>query len=382
MNKRLPSTGLDTWPTEEQDALTSGRRDTVFTGYQETGRKSGPQAARRTRRRHRRRLAIVISTLGVVITVALGFIVWTKVHEARTVLRHPAHPSTTLPVRPDSYIGVYQSGAPDSYSGVTKFTTQTGIKPRLAVYYSGWFEPFKVTFAETAAAHGAVPLIQINPNGISLAAIASGRYDGYLSSYAAAVRSYGRPVILGFGHEMNGDWYSWGHRHSSPAQFVAAWRHVVTLFRHEGAHNVTWLWTVNVVHTGNSIASPARWWPGNKYVTWVGLDGYYYQPSWKFAPLFGPTIAAVRELTRDPILIAETSVSPTTNQPDKIADLFAGIHLYGLLGFVWFDSVHKVDWRLNSPSAIAAFRRGARAYQSLASNGLRQTGSSVNTATG
>jgi hypothetical protein len=262
---------------------------------------------------------------------------------------------------------VYHSGAPASYAGITNFTAKTGIKPRLVVYYSGWFEPFKASFARTAAKHGAVPLVQINPKDVSLAAIASGHYDSYLSSYAEAVRSYHLPVIIGFGHEMNGNWYSWGYRHTSPAAFVAAWRHIVTLFRELGARNVTWLWTVNIMHTGSSIARPAPWWPGNKYVTWVGLDGYYYKPSWQFAPLFGPTIAAIRALTHDPILIAETSVSPTTNQPAKIADLFAGVRLYGLLGFVWFNSVHNVDWRLRNPAAIAAFRRGAKTFQSSVS---------------
>jgi hypothetical protein len=275
---------------------------------------------------------------------------------------HPSHQSMTLPIRPDSYVGVYQSGAPASYAGVTRFTATTGVKPRLVVYYSGWFEPFKTAFAMTAARNGTVPLIQINPKGVNLAAIASGHYDSYLTSFAEAVRSYHHPVILGFGHEMNGSWYSWGYRHTSPATFVAAWRHIVTVFRELGARNVTWLWTVNVVHTGGTIASPTAWWPGSKYVTWVGLDGYYYKPSWKFAPLFGPTIVAIRKFTHDPMLIAETSVSPTADQPAKINDLFAGIRLYGLLGFVWFNSVHDVDWRLSNPSAIEAFRKGAGAY--------------------
>ena len=126
--------------------------------------------------------------------------------------------------------------------------------------------------------------------------------------------------------------------------------------------NVTWLWTVNIMHMGSNISAPAPWWPGDKYVTWVGLDGYYYKPSWKFPPLFGPTITVIRELTRDPILIAETAVSPTANQPAKIADLFAGIRLYGLLGFAWFNSVHDKDWRLNNPAAITAFRDGARTF--------------------
>jgi len=75
----------------------------------------------------------------------------------------------------------------------------------------------------------------------------------------------------------------------------------------------------------------------------------------------------VHTLTRDPILIPETSVTPVANQPAKIADLFAGIHLYGLLGFVWFDSSNKVDWRLTSQAAIAAFRRGAKTNGRFAS---------------
>ena len=135
-----------------------------------------------------------------------------------------------LPATPGSYIGLYPEGVPGSYAGVTAFTTATGIRPDVVPYYSGWFEPFQAEFAATAA-NGAVPLVQINPDGVSVAAIAAGRYDAYLSDYAEAVRAYHRPVILGFGHEMNGNWYSWGNQHTSPAVFVAAWRHIVNLFR-------------------------------------------------------------------------------------------------------------------------------------------------------
>ena len=57
---------------------------------------------------------------------------------------------------------------------------------------------------------------------------------------------------------MNGTWYSWGYQHTSPAAFVAAWRHIVTVFRAVGAWNVTWLWTVNVIQLRQHIPSPAR----------------------------------------------------------------------------------------------------------------------------
>jgi beta-mannanase len=263
--------------------------------------------------------------------------------------------------QPVRYLGVYEPQVLSSYASVDRFAQAIGRQPNIVSYYSAWLESFQASFATTAAKHGAVPLVQINPVNVSLAAIAAGSYDSYLNAYAAAVRSYRRPVILSFGHEMNGYWYSWGNRHTSAAVFVAAWRHIVSLFRSLGAANATWLWTINVINKRhNSIPDPAPWWPGSSYVTWVGIDGYYHKSNWKFAPLFGPTIAAVRKLTRDPILIAETGAASNADQPAKIADLFAGIRAYDLLGFLWFNSVGNRDWRIDSPAALDAFRRGVK----------------------
>jgi hypothetical protein len=249
---------------------------------------------------------------------------------------------------------------------VNHFAKGIGRQPNLVSYYSHWLEPFQNDFATLAAKHGAVTLVQIDPENVSLASIATARYDGYLRSYAAAVKAFGGKVVLSFGHEMNGSWSSWGYQHTSAAVFVAAWRHIVTVFRAVGAKNVIWLWTVNVMDTqDNHIPSPAPWWPGSSYVTWVGIDGYYFLPSSTFAQVFGPTIVAVRALTGDPILIAETGAAPATGQPAKINDLFAGVRAYGLFGFLWFDkndTSKGLDWRINSPGAFTAFRRGAKAF--------------------
>jgi len=268
-----------------------------------------------------------------------------------------------LPTAPQSYLGVYADGVPTSYSGVTAFTNATGARPDLVMYYSGWFVPFQTSFATTAASNGAVPLVQMDPTGVSIAEIAAGKYDGYLSAYAEAVRAYGHPVILSFGHEMNGTWYQWGYGQTRPADFVAAWRHIVTLFRALEVRNVTWMWTINIVNNTQQgrIPPPAPWWPGSSYVNWVGIDGYYLKPNWQFAPLFGPTIGKVRELTGDPILIAETGATPSSGQPAKIADAFAGIHAYGLLGFVWFDTTNSAGqgFGISTSAAFAAFRKGA-----------------------
>jgi mannan endo-1,4-beta-mannosidase len=304
--------------------------------------------------------------VGLAMVVAIAVIVAATRHY-KSVAGPPAAVRVVLPAKPDSYLGVYRAGVPHSYAGITAMTTSTGVRPNVVMYYSGWLEPFRTKFAVTAAGHGAVPMVQIEPAGIKLSAIVSGSYDTYLRDYALAVRSYGHGVIIGFGHEMNGYWYSWGTRHASPAEFVAAWRHIVDIFRAAGARNVTWLWTVNIIDTKTGIPAPGRWWPGSKYVTWVGIDGYYYKPSWAFAPLFGPTIKAVRTLTHDPILISETGAAPQAGKAAKITDVFAGVRAYGLLGFVWYDAVGLRNWSIDTAAADAALRSGAQAYKRAAS---------------
>jgi mannan endo-1,4-beta-mannosidase len=315
----------------------------------------------------RRRTIVTVAAIIAAAAIAAGV---TLYNESAS----PAGPGplpVRLPTTPGSYLGIYADGAPASYGGVTAFTNTTSARPDVLMYYSGWYESFQAGFATTAANDGAVPLVQMDPAGVSVAAIAAGKYDGYLSSYAEAVRAYRHPVIISFGHEMNGSWYSWGYRHTSPAAFVAAWRHVVTVFRALGAGNVTWLWTVNIVNNTQqgTIPSPAAWWPGSSYVNWVGIDGYYLESSWQFAPLFGPTIAAVRSLTGDPIIIAETGAVPAAGQAAKIADIFAGVRLYQLLGFVYFDATNYqgLDFSISSPAAVSAFSKGANTFTRPAS---------------
>src|SRR5690349_100682 len=116
-----------------------------------------------------------------------------------------------LPTRPASYLGVYEKGPPASYRPVTVFTKVVGRQPNLIGYYSGWREPFKVSFATTVSRHGAATIIQMDPTLVSLSEIAAGDYDDYLRSFAKSVRAFRQPVVIGFGHEMNANWYSWGY---------------------------------------------------------------------------------------------------------------------------------------------------------------------------
>jgi hypothetical protein len=132
-------------------------------------------------------------------------------------------PASLVAPGPGLPVGVYEPGFPHTVTPIASFQAASGVRPRLAVYYSGWNERFWTSFANAARARGAVPVVQLDPVNVSLAAISDGQSDRYLWAYAAAVRAYGHPVILSFGHEMNGTWYSWGRGDQAPRAFVAAW---------------------------------------------------------------------------------------------------------------------------------------------------------------
>jgi len=300
-------------------------------------------------------LAVALAAVGLAVLLARG-----------SSAPGPRTATATLAVRPHFYLGVYEHGSPGSYQMIQEFSQAVGREPDLAGYYSGWGEQFQTAFAQTARSHGAATLLQMDPTDASVPAIAGGDYDSYLRSFADAVRDFGHAVVIGFGHEMNATWYSWGYGHVAPRTFVAAWRHVVTVFRQQGADNVTWLWTIQADTHGTGPIE--EWWPGGRYVTWVGIDGYYYKPSDTFATVFGTTIAQVRSFTNKPVLLSETAVGPEAGQAAKIQDLFRGMATYGTLGLVWFDitqndGIYHQNWRIeDSRAAAESFRLAAHKY--------------------
>ena len=306
----------------------------------------------------RYRLLLLLAVVVACVSLAL-----TGSHLKFRIDTGPVH--AHLPPSTTSYLGVFEPGVPPNYGPVTQFARTVGKQPNLIGYYSGWAQPFPSSFADKLYNHHSIPYVQIDPAYASVSNVAAGTYDDYLRTYADSVRDFGHSVVIGFGHEMNAPWYSWGYGHVKPATFVAAWRHIVLLFRSEGADNVTWLWTINQDSRGTGPV--ASWWPGQRYVTWVGIDGYYFRQSDTFNSVFGQTIDQVRKFTNKPILLSETAVGPHADRLAKIPDLFSGVARYKALGLVWFDlsqdkGVYNEDWRIEGHQpAENAFSLGAAA---------------------
>ena len=243
---------------------------------------------------------------------------------------------------------------PQITAHVRSFEKVTGTRVQLAEFYNPFTRPFQRWEARQATAAGALPLVQLNPRHVALAQIVTGRYDDEIRRYADAVRTFSCPIVISFGHEMNGWWYPWGEPWTTPATFIAAWRHIHDVFAAAGAGNVIWSWDPS--HQYRSKASLAsRWFPGNRYVDWVGVDGYLGAGE-TFAQVFAAQLQNIRHITSKPVYLAETGVAGGPDQAWQIAGLFGALQRYHLAGLVWFDLNRKQPWRLEGrPPAVAAY---------------------------
>lgn len=295
------------------------------------------------------------------VTVAAGRDALSK--EVVEVLERPQAYDVGHLLRPDrKYFGVAIEGAPRRMAGVEAFGRTVQQQPNMITIFSVFGDPFTVREVRNAYAYGALPLLRWEPFQQKLSDIAAGKHDAYVRAYAQAVRKLNLPVALTFAHEMNGFWYTWGTTGATPEDFVGAWRRLHTIFEQAGATNVIWTWTPNVI-SGAPKVKLDRYWPGDPYVDWAGMDGYLtrYGPR-NFAELFAPTIAAIRRFTQVPLLVVETGVEPGPNRIVGLKDLLQSIaDSPDVIGIVYFNQRGRVLWQIDTnPEAAGVYGRHAR----------------------
>jgi hypothetical protein len=247
--------------------------------------------------------------------------------------------------------------------------------------YLNWPDRFPTSALQAIAREGITPEITWQPwrseadgshSGIALRAIADGQLDPFIRQWAVDAKSWARPLLLRFAHEMNADGVPWsaGAPGNTPRLYVEAYRHVVDVFRAAGATNVRWVWSPNISYRGSTPL--AQVFPGRRYVDVVGLDGYNSGTavaggSWRTPEqVFGPTLAQVRSLAAGlPVLITETaSSSDGGDKASWIRELFGYLRRQpDVVGLVWFNLATRADWPLDSsPAALAAARAELRDY--------------------
>lgn len=213
------------------------------------------------------------------------------------------------------------------------------------------------------------PDLGINQNQYKLSNIIRGDFDSYIKQTAVNIKNTGKPLFLRFAHEMNSSWYPWGGtvNGNSAADYIAAWKHVWSLFKEQEVTNVTWVWSPNSWSVpylnGNQITD---FYPGADYVDWIGLDGYNFGSSkagskWdSFDALFTTAYKSVIGFNK-PIMIAETASSEVGGDKSSwISDAFnvqIPQNFPGVKALIWFNINKETNWEISSSSnSLDSFR--------------------------
>jgi beta-mannanase len=285
----------------------------------------------------------------------------------------PAGAAASTPIE----LGAYIPNAPEDAQALDGYAAMVGRNPDIVMNYSNVTDPLLTsTDISNLEARDETPMVtwQLYKSGwsgptISLAGIAAGNYDGYLRRAADLARGLPFDVMIRFGHEMNGDWYQWS---GQPAQYVAAWRHIVRVFRQEGASNVKWVWSPNVDQGSYPFA---KYFPGDSWVDYVALDGYNWGTAgvgvnrWQtLSQVFSSSYKQLTQLSSKPVIITETSSSDVGgDKADWIRDgLLKTIpqQFPRVRAVIWFDRDMEEDWRLDSSQS------SLQAYRDVVSNSL------------
>jgi hypothetical protein len=323
----------------------------------------------------------------------------TKTQPAPAPAPAPAPTAAAQPFYAGAYLGDAATTPDSIVKGIHDFAALAGRQPALVKSFqtidcdfsaAGWCGRMVRNVAST----GSTPYLAMDvrwagaPAGGVLDAILAGKADAAITRAAQGIAGVGRTVLIEPAWEMNGDWsYAWqgalnGGDATAPARYARAWRHIVDLFRAQGAGNVRWVFNPNVgnplTHTATGSAHwnwYANYYPGDAYVDYVGAHGFngpgVWGGSWQdFATMTdGATadhmLSDLAARYSKPIIIGEfaTQEGSAGQKAQWITAAFNRMRANPrIAGCVWFNASKEADWRVqSSPSALAAYQAAVTA---------------------
>jgi hypothetical protein len=246
--------------------------------------------------------------------------IWYRQVECRLVDDH----ASLVPPRGNRLWGMYRPEIPWNYQRYYTIADSLDIVPSLLSWYQAWGDgpdhEFKTDAVEKSTKAGLVSMVTWEPwlsafhHGAVLdpescmVHVARGEFDPYIRSWARAVVRSREPVLVRPMHELGNPWYGWSSPHgNSPRIQIEAWRHIVALFREEGARNAAFVWTPY-----DALDTLA--WPGREWVDWIGLDIFNYGTmvpggEWvDFKTLLDHQLEPVKQFGK-PVILAEVGTT-------------------------------------------------------------------------
>ncbi len=268
--------------------------------------------------------------------------------------------------------GAYVDGMVADPSRLRAYEADVGSPTSVASYFYGFGDEFPASIERGFADGGRRDvLLSWDMGPTRFTDWSSGAYDGYLRTIAEHGRAYPYPVYVRPWPEMNGDWQQFQPTAAgtkpyggTPAEFVAAWRHVVGVVRGAGATNIKWVFNPTA-DTYAETTDVRTIWPGAGYVDVLGLDGYNWGTGgpfqWReFQGIFSTQYARLTALhARAPVWICEygskeptlddgAPVDPAHRKGQWMQNMLNSRAFPRVTTLVGFEVAKERDWRVRS----------------------------------
>jgi len=251
--------------------------------------------------------------------------------------------------------------AADQQSAILGFESALGRTMAVDHRYEPWGNVFPNWRDTFDLAGGRIPMISWGK--VLTTDVTAGRYDSYIADRADGIRALGGQVFVRWLWEMDGN--AKASYVVSPADYIAAWKHIRAIFAARGATNAVWVWCPNASAFGTGEAQ--QYYPGDDQVDWVCGDGYNWYPDpGRSYETFEQKFTAMNDWAvahGKPAMAGEYAAQQM--EPGRRAQWIADARhsletrLTGILAVNWFHSLTSThDWRLTpEPDAFDAFRQ-------------------------
>jgi len=265
--------------------------------------------------------------------------------------------------------------------GVRDLETKVGRKFAGLRTYARWNSTWPTPDDHFYAAGGRDVWLSVNPemtdgSELKWADIAAARKGSPLHknmvSWAQRVKAFGSPMYVTMNHEPETHHNT---RKGTPADYIAAFRKFVTIFRNQGVTNAKYVHISTAFGFSPGFPRPAKnYFPGDAYVDYVGADGYNWldcrgpnetNPPRSFDEIFDRWRTWAVSTSTKPLVIPEWASGEYSTDPQYKANWIAQTQ-QALKGPKW-DRLHYIMYYQNngprchmhvesSPQALTAFR--------------------------
>ena len=260
-------------------------------------------------------------------------------------------------------------------------------------------QTFPLHNLEIIIRHDSIPLIYWSPwdrpyiegrgpDRFSLEAIVAGKWDAYINYWATQAKTFGRPIFVSWGLEMNGNWFPWSGYfygggkelskgvYAGPDLYKKAYRYIVDRVRATGAKNIIWVYHVQAYSYPSDVWNQLKeYYPGDDYVDWLAMSAYGKQfRSNRWISASDAMSYAYQDLcsinSNKPVMLAEWGVGEFPEVGDKAQWLTEAFQMMKKrfprlkAAVFWSERWENDDGSYSnlrvtsSPRALEAYRRG------------------------